>query len=65
MKSRNKLVLGIILTIIGIIVLVFASSMGLTSLFLPWSFITGFVTGMIITLGIGLLISGLVDSGRK
>jgi hypothetical protein len=65
MKSRNKLVLGIILTVIGILGLIIASTINLDTLFRPWSFITGFVTGMVITLGLGLLISSLFDGGKK
>ncbi len=65
MKFRFKLVWGLILAILGILAMAFASSLGFTSLVRPWSFISGFITGIIITLGAGLLISGLIENRGK
>jgi hypothetical protein len=65
MTFRQKLMWGLLLTILGFIGIFFASSLGFTSLDRPWSFITGFITGIIITLGVGMLISGLVDQKGK
>lgn len=65
MTFRQKLIWGLLLTILGFIGIFFASSLGFTSFGRPWSFITGFVTGIIITLGVGMLISALIENKGK
>ena len=65
MNFKKKSFWGLILIIIGCLGIIFASSLGFTALPRPWSFITGFITGIIVSLGIGLAIPGLIESKRK
>jgi hydrogenase/urease accessory protein HupE len=61
MNFKNKLPVGVIVAIIGCFGLIFASPLGFTTLSRPWSFIAGFIIGMIITLGLSLFITGLFE----
>jgi len=64
MKIKNKLGLGAILALCGVIGLVLGLVFGLMHLNYPWSFITGFVTGLMGGIGFVLAISGLIENRK-
>jgi len=60
MNYGNKILLGALLTLIGLLGIILGPLFGFTSFEQPWSFITGFFTGLISGLGITLLITGFI-----
>jgi len=64
MKTKNKLAFGSVLVSIGWISVILVLLHGLTQMGRPWSFIIGFVTGLILGLGTTLTISGLIENRK-
>lgn len=61
MRIKNKLAFGSVLASFGAISLILNSTLRLTQMGRPWSFIIGFITGLICGLGATLTISGLIE----
>ena len=62
MNLKHKLIIRAFLTICGVFGIVWGSSLGLSNLGAPWSFITGFSFGILSGLGATLSIAGLIDN---
>lgn len=62
--ANRKLGIGACFALLGALGIVFGPVMGLTNLAYPWSFLAGFVTGILAGLGATLSISGLLDRRR-
>jgi len=60
MKAKSKLAFGAVLGSFGGLVTIFGPAFGITHFSYPWSFIIGFVTGLMSGTGIALVISGLI-----
>ncbi|UCH09348.1 MAG: hypothetical protein JSU61_08900 [Fidelibacterota bacterium] len=58
---QNKLTLGSIMALIGAAGLILGPVIGLAALGRPWSFIAGFVVGIIGGLGVALSVAGLIE----
>jgi len=65
MKSVKKLSLGSVLAIFGAAGIIFGSLLGFTELARPWSFILGFIFGVLSGLGVALAISGLLETRKE
>ena len=61
MDWQKKTGTGAALAILGGIGMALGSSLGATALDQPWSFLAGFVVGVIAGIGVALVISGLID----
>ncbi len=62
--DRRKLGIGAFLATVGALGIVLGPLLGLTDLGFPWSFLAGFVTGLLAGLGATLSISVLLDLRR-
>jgi len=65
MRSVKKLSLGSVLAIFGAAGIIFGSLLGFTELARPWSFILGFIFGVLSGLGVALAISGLLETRKE
>ena len=65
MDSKKKLGIGALLAIIGGIGMALGPTLGATMLGRPWSFLAGFVVGVLAGVGVALAISGLVEVRRE
>ena len=65
MKSTKKLSLGSISAILGAAGIIFGSLLGFTELARPWSFILGFVFGVLTGIGVVISISGLLETRKE
>ena len=63
MKSR-KLGIGACLCVVGALGIILGPALGVTDLGHPWSFLVGFMTGVIAGLGTALSVAGLVGMRR-
>ena len=61
MTKNNKLAIGAPLGVFGSLGIFFGSLLGLGKLASPWSFLVGFVMGIITGLGVALCIAGLLE----
>lgn len=64
MTTKQKIGLGSLLILLGGGGIVLGPTFGLSHLDSPWSFITGFIYGIISGIGIPLTISGLIEYRR-
>lgn len=64
LDTRQKLGWGSLLAIIGAFGIVAGPSLGWSTLDRPWSYLTGFVFGVLGGVGATLSISGLIDRRR-
>jgi len=65
MKSTKKLSLGSIFAILGAAGIIFGALLGFTELAGPWSFILGFIFGVLAGIGVVLAISGLLETRKE
>jgi len=65
MEWQRKTGVGAVLGVLGGIFVVVGPVLGLTELGRPWSFLVGFVVGVITGLGAVLTVSGLLDRRRE
>ncbi len=65
MDWRTKSGTGALLAILGGIGIALGPSLGATDFGQPWSFIAGFVVGILTGVGVVLAISGLLDRRRS
>ena len=65
MKTKNQIVIGSFLTIIGGLGIILGPVFNLTELVSPWGFIIGFFTGLTTGLGVALSISGLISKRKE
>ena len=65
MKSEKKLGLGSVFAIIGTAGIIIGPLLGFSELARPWSFILGFVFGVLAGMGVSLAISGLLDRRKE
>jgi len=61
MDSKKKLGIGALLAILGGIGMALGPTLGVTMLGRPWSFIAGFVVGVMAGVGVALAISSLIE----
>lgn len=61
MDYRQKLGLGSVLSTVGALGIVLNALLGWSQVGAPWSFLLGFVFGVMSGAGVALVISGLVD----
>ena len=64
MDWRTKTGVGALLGIIGALGIILGPSLGAADLGRPWSFLVGFVMGILAGMGVTLAISGLLDRRR-
>ena len=64
MTSQSKLGWGSVMALIGVAGIILGPAIGLASLDRPWSFIVGFVVGIIGGLGVALSVAGLIEKRR-
>lgn len=66
MKSvKKKLSVGAILAILGAAGIILGPHIGFTELARPWSFILGFVFGLLVGAGVALSVFGLLETRKK
>ncbi len=65
MNTNMKLGIGAALAAIGALAFVIGPALGFADLGGPWSFILGFVVGIVAGLGSVLTVSGLIDVRRN
>ncbi|MBN2070561.1 MAG: hypothetical protein JW814_03800 [Candidatus Krumholzibacteriota bacterium] len=65
MNHKKRLALGSVMSIIGAAGMILGPVFGATDLTGPWSFITGFLTGLTGGIGVALALSGLIDSRKS
>ena len=63
--SKSRLGIGAVLALVGVLGAVVGPLVGATALPGPWSFVCGFVTGILAGLGTTFVISGLIDRRRQ
>lgn len=61
MKWQKKLGVGAVLGILGVVGIALGPQFGFTALGRPWSFIAGFITGVVTGLGVTLAVAGLLE----
>jgi hypothetical protein len=61
MSSANKLTIGIIFAILGGAGIILGPLLGFTELARPWSFILGFIFGVMTGIGVALALFGLYE----
>jgi len=61
LDTQQKLAFGSALAVIGAAGIVIGPTLGFSNLLWPWSFILGFVFGILAGIGVVLTISGLID----
>ena len=64
MDPRTKTSVGAVLAVVGALAMILGPTFGATTLGRPWSFLVGFVVGIIAGMGVTLAISGLIDMRR-
>jgi hypothetical protein len=64
MEARMKCGVGAVLATLGGMAAVLAPTLGVTALERPWSFLAGFVVGLVGGLGVGLALFGLIELKR-
>lgn len=62
---KKKLSTGAILAILGAAGIILDPHLGLTELARPWSFITGFIFGLLAGAGVALSVFGLLETRKK
>ena len=65
LSSEQKLGVGSVLAVMGALGIIFGALSGGSTLGRPWSFLLGFVFGVLTGMGATLAISGLIDRGRE
>ncbi|MFC2164834.1 hypothetical protein ACFLT2_07555 [Acidobacteriota bacterium] len=65
MRSATKLSLGSIFAIFGAAGIIFIPLLGFSELTPPWSFILGFIFGVMAGVGVALSISGLLEKRNE
>ena len=65
MDTRTKLGLGSVLAILGALGMILAPTLGATALTRPWSFLAGFLVGVVCGLGVALTVAGLLEHRRQ
>jgi CBS-domain-containing membrane protein len=63
MDSKKSLGAGVVLVIFGGAGMILAPTLGATELARPWSFLAGFLVGIVAGLGVALTVHGL--AGRR
>ena len=61
MSSAKKLTIGIIFSILGGAGIILGPLLGFTELARPWSFLLGFIFGVITGIGVALALFGLYE----
>ena len=61
MSSANKLTIGIIFAILGGAGIILGPLLGFTELARPWSFLLGFIFGVMTGIGVALALFGLYE----
>jgi len=61
MKTEKKLGLGSLFSVLGAAGIILGPLLGLSDLAQPWSFILGFVFGVLSGVGVALVISGFLE----
>ncbi len=64
MDPRKSLNLGAVLAVFGAAGMFLAPTLGATELARPWSFVVGFVVGIVTGTGAALTIYGLIERRR-
>jgi len=64
METQQRLGAGAILAVLGGLGMALGPRLGATSLSEPWSFIAGFVDGIVTGIGVVLAVSGLIQIRR-
>lgn len=64
MKPSTKTGVGAVLGIVGAAGMILGPTLGAAALGRPWSFLLGFVVGIVAGMGVTLAISGLLDMRR-
>lgn len=62
---KTKLYIGSVFALVGAIGFIFGPEWGATALGRPWSFIAGFLVGVIGGIGVVLSIDGLLEYRRQ
>lgn len=65
MKSEKKLAFGAIFGILGAAGIILGPLLGLSELARPWSFILGFIFGLLAGVGVALSLFGLLEKKRE
>jgi hypothetical protein len=65
MSTQTKIALGAVLSTLGALGIVLSLLLGWTEAARPWSFVLGFVVGVIAGLGATLAITGLIERRRN
>jgi branched-subunit amino acid permease len=65
MKSEKKLAFGSILGFLGAAGIILGPLLGLSELARPWSFILGFIFGLLAGVGVALSLSGFLEKRRR
>jgi hypothetical protein len=65
MNANMKLGIGAALAAVGALGIVIGPAFGFADLGRPWSFLLGFVVGIIAGMGAALSVSGLIDVRRN
>ena len=65
MKSGNKLTAGAICALFGAAGIIFGPLLGFSELVRPWSFILGFVFGVLAGVGVALSLFGLYEIRKE
>ena len=61
MKSEKKLGVGSLFSVVGAAGIILGPILGFSDLARPWSFVLGFVFGVLSGVGVALAISGLLE----
>jgi branched-subunit amino acid permease len=64
MSSTKKRTIGIIFAILGGAGIIFGPLLGFTELARPWSFLLGFIFGVMTGIGVALALFGLYEMRR-
>jgi hypothetical protein len=65
MDTRTKTGLGAAMAVLGALGFVIGPALGLAELATPWSFLIGFVVGIVAGLGATLAVAGLVEMRKQ
>jgi MFS family permease len=65
METKTKLGLGSVLAMLGAMGMILAPTLGATALARPWSFLAGFLVGVVCGLGVALTVAGLLEHRRQ
>ena len=61
MEAQQRLGVGAALAVLGGLAITLGSTLGVTTLGEPWSFIAGFAVGVVTGVGVVLAVSGLIQ----